>query len=529
MFNFKIKMDIHNYVLLYSLIILSFFNKQFFINILDYKNIFLYKFFLSLIAFKILILFFSLIFYKKTTKILSCIILILNSFVLYFMDSLNIQIDENIITNLFETNYKEAIEFVQINLFLYVIFYGILPSFFVIKFIKINYDKKNRYLLSVITLILILIHIPLSLYNQNYLNFLKKNKKSINYLLPANYIKGIIDYIDTLYEVKFNNKNIISISDDINVKQNFNINNTNNKQNLVVFVLGESARADNFSLNEYKRKTNPLLENQNIINFKNTYSCATSTFLSVPCIFSHMERKNFSISKAKNTENILDIFKKLYFNIIWLSNNGGCKGVCDRVIFKEINSPNSNDSYLFEKMKNEVNNIDNNINNRNNIIILHQRGSHGPLYYQRYPKEFEIFTPICKSSLENCKNEEIVNAYDNTILYNDYLLNDAIEWLKTKADKFNIMLLFISDHGESLGEKNSYMHGLPYSIAGKSQTHIPFFIWLSDSFVENFNIDIEFIKNKSHIYTSHDNIFHSLLGVFNIDSKYYNKQLDLFN
>ncbi len=164
------------------------------------------------------------------------------------------------------------------------------------------------------------------------------------------------------------------------------------------------------------------------------------------------------------------------------------------------------------------------------VIILHKKGNHGPTYSQRYPKEFEKFTPVCKTNqLVSCTQEEIVNAYDNAILYTDYFLDKSINFLKKNSEQFNTALVYISDHGESLGENNLYLHGLPYMIAPDYQKKVPFMLWLSRGYEKTHGINKECVASKSAKALSHDNLFSSMLGMLSIDTKVHDKQLDIFS
>lgn len=160
------------------------------------------------------------------------------------------------------------------------------------------------------------------------------------------------------------------------------------------------------------------------------------------------------------------------------------------------------------------------------MIVLHQMGIHGPAYYKRYPASFEKFTPVCRTNeLEECSKEEISNAYDNALLYTDYFLSQVIALLKNYSDRFEAAMLFVSDHGESLGEFNVYLHGLPFKIAPEGQKHIAAVFWFSD----NFKLDKEALRQKSSEFFSHDNLFHTILGLMEVQTDIYDRSLDMIN
>ena len=284
-------------------------------------------------------------------------------------------------------------------------------------------------------------------------------------------------------------------------------------------------------MNGYDKKTNPYLEQENVISFDNMWACGTSTAYSVPCMFSIYGRSDFSKSKAQSTENILDILQRVGVNVIWLDNNSDSKGVADRIPYQSFKSSKNNPVCDIEcrdegMLTNLQTYIDSHLTG-DIFIVLHQMGNHGPSYYKRYPKQFETFNPVCNSNqLEQCTQEEISNTYDNAIVYTDYFLSKAIQLLKGNASKFESALVYVSDHGESLGENNLYLHGLPYMIAPDTQIHVPIIMWFSDSF-DKEDVNIEQLKKQKHQKLSHDNLFHTILGLMEIKSSVYDKKMDI--
>jgi lipid A ethanolaminephosphotransferase len=161
------------------------------------------------------------------------------------------------------------------------------------------------------------------------------------------------------------------------------------------------------------------------------------------------------------------------------------------------------------------------------LLVLHQKGSHGPSYYKRSPQSYKQFTPECtQDNVQDCAPATIVNAYDNTIRYTDHFLAELIDRLK--KENYPTALIYASDHGESLGENNIYLHGLPYMIAPAQQTHIPMIFWGSDSYLRDKGIDRALLTKHLHDNFSHDNLFHTILGLFRVKAGVYNQNLDLF-
>lgn len=310
------------------------------------------------------------------------------------------------------------------------------------------------------------------------------------------------------------------------------------RRTVTVIVVGETARAANFSLDGYARQTNPLLSRRaGLINFKHMESCGTATAVSVPCVFSALGRDNFSDNRAQRQEGLLDVFQHADIDVLWRDNNSGCKGVCDRVRYDDVSQAVAGDPLcdgdecyderLLRGLPELVRDA-----KRDLVIVLHQKGSHGPAYHLRHPPAFTAFSPECTSNeLASCPGESIVNAYDNTIVYTDYFLDHAIQMLEDSAREAGVdtAMIYFSDHGESLGENNMYLHGAPYMIAPKEQTHVPFMVWLSAGYRERFQLDQDCLSARTGQRFSHDHIFHSALGMLNISTAIYNPRLDLFS
>ena len=304
---------------------------------------------------------------------------------------------------------------------------------------------------------------------------------------------------------------------------------------MIILVIGETARADRFSLNGYSKETNPLLKKEDLVSFTNMSSCGTSTAHSVPCMFSIFPKDDYSYKKGASTKNVLDVLKNTQdVAILWRDNNSDSKGVALRVDYEDYRSPNKNTICNEDECRDEgmlvglEDYIEKN-KDKDILIVLHQMGNHGPAYYKRYPKEFEKFTPVCKTNqLQNCTKEEISNAYDNAILYTDYFLSKTINFLKKYSNTHETAMLYVSDHGESLGENGIYLHGMPYAIAPKEQTHVASVIWLGEGQME-YEYDRSKIKaNKDKEY-SHDNLFDTLLGMFEVETEVYKKELNILN
>jgi len=300
------------------------------------------------------------------------------------------------------------------------------------------------------------------------------------------------------------------------------------KRTVVVFVLGESARARSFSLNGYPRETNPRLRQQGVVSFSRFSACATATAQAVPCLFSSFGERGFSFQRAEETDNLLDVAKRAGYQVTWFENGMGAQAVSRGVTEVNLGSyyRADRDRILIDRLPTRAELVG---SGKDHLIVLHQRGSHGPDYAQRYTPEFRVFTPDCDSSvLKTCSHEAVVNAYDNSILYTDGNLDDAIEYLKRLGADFNTALLYTSDHGESTGEDGWYMHGLPKAVAPDDQVRVPFIAWFSPGLQAAERLDVDCVRRLQDRPYSHDNVFHSTLGLLDVQTSAYDGAQDVF-
>jgi lipid A ethanolaminephosphotransferase len=447
------------------------------------------------------------------------------------MNAYSVLIDKNMLVNVFQTDVSEVGDLLHYKLFVYLGVFAVVAYIFTTK-ISIVYKgffKEIFYKILVLFVSLLLSLTILFFTYKDVSSFFRNNDHFKSVAIPLNYINALVGYVKLINKQKAENAPQIVISEDSKLGERWkNIH----KKTIFVFVLGETARAQNFSLNGYERKTNEPLDpiKKDLIVFHNTQSCGTYTAMSVPCMFSHMPASDFSISEANRYENLLDIIKKVKIDTTWINNNSGCKGICNNVKNMSLSSQDfikkgeqTYDGFFIDYLKKAIktNKAD------KQFYVFHTMGSHGPTYYLRYPSNFAKFTPTCDSAdLKNCEVESVVNTYDNTIYYTSYIINEMIKYLK--STDYNVVLMYVSDHGESLGENGLFLHGLPYSLAPKEQKTVPFLFWFSDSFKKEFNLKSVCLQNASKAQVSHDTIFHSVLGLLDIKSSYYNKKLDAF-
>ncbi|NPA60427.1 MAG: phosphoethanolamine--lipid A transferase [Epsilonproteobacteria bacterium] len=482
---------------------------------------------IGIVLISFITLLFTLLSSKYTTKPILIIVLIVSSLTNYFMNSYHVVIDESMIRNMLQTNMDESLDLVTIKQILYLIFLGLLPAYFVYKS-KIEYKSLKSELISKLKVIfttLSIIGFCIFMFSKHYTSFAREHKPLRYSTNPTYWIYSIGKYIN----LTFNNAPTVVQPIGLDAVL---LDAVGAKKRLVIMVVGEAARADHFSINGYTKETNPLLKQENIINLSNTYSCGTSTAESVPCMFSVFNKSQYSYKKGIGTQNVLDVLDHTkQVAILWRDNNSDSKGVALRVPYITYKIPTNNTICTDGECRDEgmLVGLDDFISknkDKNILIILHQMGNHGPAYYKRYPKEFEKFTPVCKTNqLEKCSKDEISNAYDNAILYTDYFLNKTINFLRAYDKDYKTAMIYMSDHGESLGENGIYLHGLPYFMAPDAQIHIGSILWFGESFKDE--IDIDTLKQHKDTRFSQDNLFHTLLGIFNTKTKVYNKQMDI--
>lgn len=500
------------------------------IDALTFHNI-IFSF--SLLVFLVLVtnLVLLLFSFKHLLKPVIICLLLGSAIASYFMSTYGIMIDRTMIQNTVETNPGEALELLSPSLFFHVVILGLLPALVVYK-ARIHFDTLPKELLSRLWVVLgsvALIAVILVVHYKDFVSLSREHRHLRHLINPINYIYSLGSYAgNALYAA---DKTLHPVGTDAHIMLP---TSNNGKHNLVVLVVGETARAQNFSLNGYSRNTNPYLRNENIINFSNAWSCGTTTAVSVPCMFSHLDRSHYDDDTARHSENVLDVLKHAGVNVFWRENDSGCKGVCERVAQESMihlhvnglcNDEECFDEILLDHLQDRINTLD-----KDTIIVLHQKGSHGPAYSKRYPEKFNVYTPTCNTStLSDCSQQNVINAYDNTILYTDYFLEQVITFLKQNSPQFNTAMIYASDHGESLGENNLYLHGMPYMFAPEEQKRIPFMMWLSNDIETNNGISDACLRGQSNQEYSHDHLFHSLLGLMNIETSVYNSALDIFH
>lgn len=482
---------------------------------------------ISLLLFCVNTLLLALICYRFTIKPVLALFLLSSAATAYFMDTYNVIIDDVMIDNIMRTDRAEVANLFSLKQAMYLVLLGVIPALLVLR-ARLRPASFSRAVLARLKLggfTLVATVLLLLSFGSAYASFFREHKLLRFYANPTYPIWAAGNYLAQLSPAGSADTVTPIALDAVQ-------DSPGSERKLLVVVVGETVRADHLSLNGYERNTNPLLAQEDVISFSNVWSCGTSTAVSLPCMFSNLTRENYDAAEALSTENVLDVLSRAGINVTWLDNNSDSKGVALRIPFESFKSESTNrtcdaecrDVGMLDYLRDFIaDHPEGDI-----LVVLHQMGNHGPAYYKRYPQEFEIFSPICQTNiLDDCSTEEIINSYDNALTYTDYFLYQTIQLLKSNADEFDTGMVYIGDHGESLGEYGVYLHGLPYVLAPDSQKHVPMIMWF-DADYKAGNLEIASLERMRDQHYTHDNVFHTLLGLTDVSTSVYDASLDIF-
>lgn len=448
----------------------------------------------------------------------------------YYTDVFGVVIDKEMIRNAVVSTPQEAGHFITFKFVLHVISYGVVPSL-LIAVSRVHHRPFVSKFFANMGVILTCVAVSISLILFSFASIsssLREHREMLAKLTPFAAITSAIGLGVSAYQ----EYGIVRAPLGVDAQLGATLQRAV-KPVVTVIVAGETARAMNFSLNGYDRDTNPELEARGVVNFTDTTSCGTATAVSLPCMFSVYGRKQYSDRKARSTDTLMDVLRNAGIDGYWWDNNTGSKGIADLISFASLTKQKNSALCSNDECQDDIflGELDRKLDGvkKDTVIVLHQIGSHGPAYYLRYPEAFRRFQPDCRTpQLSDCTREEIVNAYDNTILYTDHNLASVIDILKKHDKSIDTAMIYMSDHGESLGENGLFLHGAPYAFAPKEQTHVPFIAWFSDSYAALTKLDTACLRQSSDKPMSHDNLFHTVLGMMNVVTAVYNPALDAF-
>lgn len=495
-------------------------------------------------------LWFMLLSWSKLRRIGWSTTLVVAASVQYFMLHYGIVMDSSMVRNTLQTNTSEGWALITSGLMLHVLLYAGLPIAALYGWIRLQPTAWRRDLWRSAVLVLastaVLVGGSLLLYKP--MAPLVRNHTEIRYLI--NPLASIVSFSHVTLKPLFKRPLAFqSISQDARlggsyVPKSVGTAFTNaqpssaNKPPLLVLIVGETTRADHFGLNGYPRNTTPEMEARHVISWRNVQSCGTNTLASVPCMFSHLGKSGFE-SRKFEYENLLDVVQAAGLSVDWLDNQSGCKDVCNRVSHAQADQVANKtvverwckdgeclDQLMVELLNDRLQTANSHGSTNGTVLVLHQMGSHGPAYYRRSSQPSKHFQPECTTHVtSDCSRSQLVNVYDNSMVETDHFVARTIDWLKTQQYHYDTGLIYLSDHGESLGENGLYLHGLPYVIAPQSQKHVPWVLW-PGSLLNRTQVDAACVRKHLDQALTHDNFYHTVLGLLDIQSSSYQSSLD---
>lgn len=457
----------------------------------------------------------------------------------YFMSSYGVVIDPTMMVNVLQTDLHETRDLLSWQLALTVLALGVAPALWMWR--QPLRDPRGRFVVRVLrhagaSAALIAAVITIGYLNFQALSGTMRNHKELRYLVNP------LNSVYALGKLAWGTQARSQPLRPIGLDAQLVARPADVKPPLVLLVVGETARADHFALNGYGRATNPQLSRvEGLLSLRQVSSCGTSTAASLPCMFSPLGREAF-LDRKQDTETLLDLLQRAGLAVLWLDNQSGCKGICARVPHASTSDPAPGqlappaalckggeclDEALLYDLDARIAALDPRRREKGVVIVLHQMGSHGPAYASRSPVEHKPFMPECTSNvLQDCQAQALVNAYDNSIAYTDRVLAQAIDWLAAREASWSTTMLYISDHGESLGENGLYLHGVPYAIAPRAQTHVPMLLWMGKGAKRALRVDDACLAGLRDAPLSHDNLFHTTMGLAGVRASEYRQDLD---
>jgi lipid A ethanolaminephosphotransferase len=483
------------------------------------------------VAFCVLVLLLGLFALPRIYKPAMALVLLTSAAVAYFINEYGVVIDVDMVRNVFLTNRAEAGDLITFKLLFYVLVLGGLPALLLWS-CTITYRPfwQEFWFRTKATAVLLAIMVVAAFpFVQNMTSVFREQRILQHVFTPFNYLSALMDY--SRPHLRSSALASAPFGEDAHKGRAWS---DRSGRSLTILVVGETARAANFSLDGYARDTNPLLSKvPGLVNYTKVLSCGTATAQSLPCMFSGLGRAG-QPGGTMQRDGLLQILQRAGFSVLWRENQGGCAGVCKGVPMETLAGAGTR--ALFELGESRDENLVKGLQDKidgmqgHTVVVLHMMGSHGPAYYKRYPAAFEHFQPACKESqFSRCERSEIINSYDNTIVYTDFVLSQVIDLLQVNDGRgVPSAMIYLSDHGESLGENNIYLHGLPYAFAPDLQKHVPMLLWVSPKMQASFQIDTACLERRRHEPVSHDNFFHSVLGLLDVETRVYKRDLDIF-
>jgi lipid A ethanolaminephosphotransferase len=493
------------------------------------------------------------------------VVLLLSAAAAFFIGDYGAVIDRHALASVYATDAREAGEWLSLRMLLFIAGFGALPAA-MLWWVRIDWRSVPRELWSRIklgALAFALLAVAAGMAGKDVASLLRNRMELRHIANPFALLAANLSYLDHARDV---DRPFVRIATDARRGATLA---PSSRPVVLVLAIGESMRAASLDLNGYTRDTDVDLHPLPIVNFGHVSSCGTNTATSLPCMFSDLGRDAYDDAEAKHRENLLDVLERAGYDVLWIDNNTGSKGLAARA--KEMsaaegaapascNADGCHDGVLVDRLRSVLPTI-----HRDTVIVVHLLGSHGPAYHARYPAAFSVFQPECRTNeLQRCSDAQLRNTYDNTVLYTSHVLAGIASLLgetRTLIDRLppqalrclalrghagdascpplpapaptadpgiDAAMLFVSDHGESLGEKGLYLHGAPYAIAPDEQTHVPMLLWTSSGFAARRRLDLDCVRRVADRPLSHDHFFHSVLALADVRTRTQKPALDLF-
>jgi lipid A ethanolaminephosphotransferase len=481
----------------------------------------------------------ALLAWRRSIKPLLVFLLVAAAVGMHYMLSYGVVIDSTMMINVLQTDPRETRDLLSFKLLLTVLVVAGLPTIWLWRQSIQRLPVLRQSLRNVVFLVVnsVILMLALALSFQTFSSNMR-NHTHLRYLVnPLNSVYALFDL--AAKPLRKGPMPLAKLGEDAKLGASYAL--PANKPPLMVLVVGETARVGNFGINGYARPTTPelaaMMATERISTLSNVYSCGTSTATSLPCMFSHLGKEAFEAGNT-NFENLVDVLQRAGMAVLWLDNQSGCKGLCDRIAQVTTSAlkhpelcPGNEcfDAIMLHELDARIAALPAQQRAKGVVIVMHPMGSHGPAYFKRVPPAFKKFTPGCDSNaLQDCTREQVTNSYDNTIAYTDHFLASTIKWLKTKENIAQAAMLYVADHGESLGENNIYLHGLPYAIAPDVQKRVPWITWVSSGFAARSKLDMGCLQSRANERVTHDSYFHSVVGLLDVKTSVYQRALNIY-
>ncbi|WP_460764232.1 phosphoethanolamine transferase [Lysobacter fragariae] len=473
----------------------------------------------------------SMLLYGRMARPALTVLLLVTAVAAHFTAKYMVYLDDDMLRNILHTDVKESRELITLGFVPDLLLFGVLP---VIVLWRARVQPRRTWMRAVLARVacaagaLLVGVVAIAASFQGIAGFMHGHRDARHLLAPGNYLVSLARVIT------HDNKPAASrprtpVGADARVSGK----PAGAKPRLLVLVVGETVRAQNWGLNGYVRQTTPQLKAIDPINFIDVTACGSATEISLPCMFAPVGRRDYDKERIKHSQSLLHALEHAGITTLWRDNQTGCKGVCEGLAFDDFEhgtvpgvctSEGCHDDVLLSGLQEKLDKQPGDM-----VVVLHQLGNHGPAYFKRYPPTLRRFLPDCQTSeLGECTSQQVVNSYDNAILATDAFVAKTIGFLAAQEGKRDTAMIFVSDHGESLGENGLFLHGVPYAIAPETQTKVPMVMWLSPGMKAARGIDESCLRGEARKPATHDNLFHSVLGLLQVSTRDYAPALDLF-